>query len=80
MVTPYLNDFVSCCRRNVGIDGLQIDTIKLVLYGYWQQFFKGCISLSWGRKGAMAERIEGEWSVTTASEGSQRGYPTCTRT
>ena len=40
----------------------------------------GCISLSWGRKSAMAERIEGEWSVTIASEGSQRGHPTCTRT
>ena len=41
---------------------------------------RGCISLSWGRKSAMAERIEGEWSVTIAPEGSQRGHPTCTRT
>ena len=37
----------------------------------------GCISLSWGRKSAMAERIECEWSVTIAPEGSQRGHPTC---
>ena len=41
---------------------------------------EGCISLSWGRKSAMAERIKGEWSVTIAPEGSQRGHPTCTRT
>jgi len=40
----------------------------------------GCISLSWGRKSAMAERIECEWSVTIAPEGSQRGHPTCART
>ncbi|MGY2896314.1 thiamine pyrophosphate-binding protein, partial [Deinococcus sp. UYEF24] len=33
---------------------------------------RGCISLSWGRKSAMAERIKGEWSVTIAPEGSQR--------
>ena len=40
----------------------------------------GCISLSWGRKSAMAERIECEWSVTIAPKGSQRGHPTCART
>ena len=40
----------------------------------------GCISLSWGRKSAMAERIECEWSVTITPEGSQRGHPTCART
>ena len=41
---------------------------------------RGCISLSWGRKSAMAERIECEWSVTIAPEGSQRSHPTCART
>ena len=39
-VTAYLNDFVSYWRRNVGIDGLRIDTMKHVPDSYWQQFFE----------------------------------------
>ena len=39
-ITAYLNDFVSYWRRNVGIDGLRINTMKHVPDSYWQQFFK----------------------------------------
>ena len=39
-VTAYLNDFVSYWRRNIGIDGLRIDTMKHVPDSYWRQFFR----------------------------------------
>ena len=38
-VTTYLNDFVSYWQKNVGIDGLRIDTMKHVTDDYWRQFF-----------------------------------------
>lgn len=38
-VTKYLNDFVTYWRRETGIDGLRIDTMKHVPDSYWKQFF-----------------------------------------
>ena len=38
-VTKYLNDFVTYWRRETGIDGLRIDTMKHVPDSYWRQFF-----------------------------------------
>ena len=40
----------------------------------------GCISLSWGRRSAMAERIKCQRRVTVAPETSQRSHPIRTRT
>nr|WP_295821241.1 alpha-amylase family glycosyl hydrolase [uncultured Deinococcus sp.] len=38
-VTSYLNSFIESWRRETGIDGLRIDTMKHVPDAYWRQFF-----------------------------------------
>ncbi|PNY81428.1 alpha-amylase family glycosyl hydrolase [Deinococcus koreensis] len=38
-VTAYLNDFIEYWRKETGIDGLRIDTMKHVPDSYWKQFF-----------------------------------------
>ncbi|WP_412027481.1 alpha-amylase family glycosyl hydrolase [Deinococcus yunweiensis] len=38
-VTSYLNSFIEYWRKETGIDGLRIDTMKHVPDAYWTQFF-----------------------------------------